>query len=45
MRNRETWLILAVLAGLYLYSKPECERGCKTVAEHLLTHGIRGLLG
>ena len=27
-------------AGLWLLSNPNCDRGCKTVAEHLLGHGI-----
>ena len=34
--------LLAMIAGLWLLSKPRCNRGCKTVAEHLLTDGLDG---
>lgn len=36
---------LALLAGVYLLSDPRCRHGCRTVAEHLIDHGIQGLLG
>jgi hypothetical protein len=35
-------LLLAVL-GVVLLSDPKCTRGCRTVAEHLLAHGIEGV--
>jgi hypothetical protein len=31
--------------ALLLLSRPNCNRGCRTVAEHLLTHGLDELLG
>ena len=33
------WAVLSFI-GLVLSSKPNCNRGCKTVAEHLITHGF-----
>jgi hypothetical protein len=30
--------------GLYLLSSPKCNRGCRTIAEHLITHGIDDLI-
>jgi hypothetical protein len=32
------------IAGLLLLSNPRCSRGCKTVAEHLLSHGLDDLI-
>lgn len=29
-----------VLVGLWLRSDPQCGRGCRTVAEHLIKHGF-----
>lgn len=37
--------ILVFLAGEAFLSTPRCERGCRTVGEHLLTHGLKTLLG
>jgi len=37
------WFAL-FLVGLWLLSKPRCNRGCKTVAEHLVTDGLQGFL-
>ena len=31
-------------AGLILSRNPNCNRGCKTLAQHLLDHGIDDLL-
>ena len=31
-------------AGLWLLSNPNCNRGRKTVAQHLLSHGIEDFL-
>ena len=31
---------LLFLLGLLLLQKPNCKRGCRTVAEHLLTDGF-----
>ncbi len=43
--RRSLRLMLALLVGAYLLSDPRCDRGCKTLAGHLLTHGIEGLFG
>lgn len=32
------------LFGLWLLSRPKCHRGCRTMAEHLVTHGVDELL-
>jgi hypothetical protein len=32
--------LLAFLVGLALLQRPSCRRGCKTMAEHLLTDGL-----
>ncbi len=34
---------LAILA-IWLLKRPNCNRGCKTVAEHLLSHGLDDIL-
>ncbi len=44
-KNQEWWYLVAALAGIVLISKPNCRHECRTVAEHLLTYGIGGLLG
>lgn len=35
---------LAIGLGFVLLSNPNCNRGCKTLAEHLITHGADVLL-
>lgn len=32
--------VLTFLVGLALLQRPNCRRGCRTVAEHLLTDGL-----
>jgi len=32
--------LLAFLVGLALLQRPNCRRGCRTLAEHLLTDGF-----
>jgi hypothetical protein len=32
-----------ILLGLWLKSDPDCGLGCQTVAQHLITHGFKGL--
>lgn len=32
--------LIVCLVGLFLLQKPNCNRGCKTIAEHLLTDGL-----
>lgn len=29
-----------IFIGILMLSDPQCDRGCRTVAEHLLDHGI-----
>lgn len=48
MTGRNSNVLLGVLligATLYLMSRPNCDQGCKTVLEHLLTHELDVLLG
>jgi hypothetical protein len=37
--------LLVIFAGAVLLSSPRCERGCRTVGEHLVTHGLEAILG
>ena len=30
----------SLIVGLWLISRPNCNRGCRTMAEHLIDHGI-----
>jgi hypothetical protein len=42
--NDKIWLGIAFTAALLvLNSNPRCNRGCRTVAEHLLEHGIEDI--
>jgi hypothetical protein len=36
--------LLVSLAAIWLLSQPNCKRGCRTVAQHLLEHGIRDII-
>jgi hypothetical protein len=36
--------VLIATAGYVLTRDPHCNRGCKTIAQHLLTHGIDGII-
>jgi hypothetical protein len=42
MKNDKALLISSgvILVGLWLASRPNCNRGCQTVAEHLVEHGL-----
>ncbi len=42
MKNGNALLVSGgiCLLSLWLLSRPNCRRGCKTVAEHLLEHGL-----
>ncbi len=42
--TRAVFAIVGIFAGCYLLSDPKCKRGCKTVAAHLITHGIDELI-
>ena len=33
-----------LVIGLVLLSQPKCHKGCRTVAEHLVEHGIQDFL-
>jgi hypothetical protein len=33
------WLVF----GLWLLQKPNCNRGCQTIAEHIINHGLADL--
>jgi len=40
-KNDKTALwIFGGIVGLLLLSSPNCDRGCQTLAEHLLTHSL-----
>lgn len=47
MSSRQETAILSAVAlvglAIWLASDPRCDRGCKTVAEHLIEHGIGDL--
>jgi hypothetical protein len=39
-------LLLAVIGtGVLMLQNPRCTRGCKTIAQHLIEHGIEDFLG
>lgn len=42
--NLIVWGLLLV-STLYLMSDPRCNKGCRTVLEHLLAHELGALLG
>jgi len=35
---------LVVGVGLILASNPRCREGCRTLAEHLINHGLKAIL-
>ena len=44
-KERHTlWVLGGVALGWFLLSSPRCNRGCRTLAEHLITHGIDELI-
>ena len=43
--NKNVGIIASVLVGIWLLSNPRCTRGCRTVAQHLLEHGLEGFFG
>ena len=45
--NQNQFLVWAgvAVAGFWLASNPRCNRGCKTVAQHLAEHAIGDFLG
>ena len=32
------------MVGIFLASNPSCRRGCRSVAEHLIEHGVADFL-
>jgi hypothetical protein len=45
MKHQEVLYLLGLGAlGLVLLSNPRCNRGCRTIAEHLVSHVIDDLL-
>ena len=44
MKNEFIWGLLLASVGVALLQDPKCRRGCRTVAEHLLSHGIEDFL-
>ena len=42
MRTGDKFILalLVFLVGLALLQKPNCRRGCRTIAEHLMTDGL-----
>jgi hypothetical protein len=44
-RDQHTLMLLGGVAlGLWLLSNPRCNRGCQTLAEHLLSHSLEALI-
>jgi hypothetical protein len=37
--------VVVLCVGALLLSNPRCDRGCRTVGEHLITHGVEAILG
>jgi hypothetical protein len=45
-KDQSGLVVLAMIgAGVLLLQNPRCNRGCKTVAQHLIEHGIEDFLG
>ena len=38
--NILTIAVIAILLGAVMLSDPRCDRGCKTLAQHLIGHGL-----
>jgi hypothetical protein len=36
--------VVLAIVGILLLARPDCYRGCRTVAEHLLVHGLDDLI-
>ena len=34
-----------LVTGYWLQGNPQCKRGCQTLAQHLINHGWKELLG
>jgi hypothetical protein len=45
-RNNTLWTGLGLIAfAMIMASRPTCNRGCQTVAEHLIEHGLTDVVG
>ena len=45
-RNSILWTGVGFIAlAVVLASRPTCNRGCHTVAEHLIEHGLNDVVG
>jgi hypothetical protein len=44
MNNKMIPSLVVVAVGCWLLSEPRCSRGCKTVAEHLVTDGLESVI-
>ncbi len=47
MKGEQAILLAAgmIAPGIWLASKPNCDRGCQTVADHLIVQGLDDFLG
>lgn len=43
MNQKDFWILAGIALSVWLLSKPNCQRGCRTVAEHLLEHELAAL--
>jgi hypothetical protein len=44
MNKEFLWALIFLGVGVAMLQDPKCQRGCRTVAEHLLSHGIDDFL-
>jgi len=44
MKGRDL-AVLVILGALVLSTDPKCGRGCQTLLEHIVKHGLRQILG
>ena len=44
MKNQFGLALLLVGIGIVMLQDPKCRRGCRTLAEHLVSHGIDDFL-
>lgn len=45
MNDKQVVTLLGIaMVGMWMLSNPRCDRGCKTVAEHLVSHALDDLI-
>lgn len=44
MNKEFLWALIFVGVGVAMLQDPKCRRGCRTVAQHLVSHGIDDFL-